>query len=192
LRSFPHDSEVRGIAFSSDGSRIACGCEDGTAWVWKSTDEKQPVGKTAAPGAGGHKGAVHGVAFSHDGKWIVTGGEDNKALVWDANKLALQTILTGHAAAVRSVAFSPDSRRVVTGSADTFAKVWDPRLPADNPPRPAGAAVDHSGRELLTLSRHDRPVTTVAFSPNGSSILTASSDGDAVLWLSTPVQVEKK
>ncbi len=194
-RSFTHDSEVRGIAFSADGSRIACGCEDGTTWIWKTTDEQQPVGKTAAPGAGGHKGPVHGVAFSHDGKWIVTGSEDNKALVWNANSLALQTILTGHAAAVRSVAFSPDSQRVVTGSADTFAKVWDPRLPTDKPARPAAgaaAAVDRSGRELLTLSRHDRPVTTVAFSPNGSSILTASSDGDAVLWLSTPAQVDKK
>jgi WD40 repeat protein len=189
--SFPHDDKVQSIAFSSDGARIVCGCEDGSVWVWKTNDDKRPVGKTVNAGAGGHKGAVHGVAFSKDGKWIVTGGEDTKALVWDADKLALQAVLAGHAAAVRSVAFSPDSLRVVTGSADTFAKVWDPRLLTDNQAAAPAAGADLNGRELLTLSRHDRPVTTVAFAPNGSTILTASSDGDAVLWLSNPIQPEK-
>ena len=100
----------------------------------------------------------------------------------------MHAVLKGHAAAVRSVAFSPANDRVVTGSDDTFAKVWDPRLDI-----PADAGSPHQARELLNLSRHERPVTTVAFSPDdgGRIVMTASNDGDTVLWLSTPQEAQK-
>jgi WD40 repeat protein len=123
------------------------------------------------------------VAFSNkSADWIVTCGEDNLAFVWTVG-IAIQkhSILKGHAAAVRCAAFSPDDQRIITGSNDTYAKLWDPRLPA------AGAAPNPKpidARELLTLSRHKRAVTAVAFSPeNGETVMTASSDGETILWL---------
>jgi WD40 repeat protein len=39
-----------------------------------------------------------------------------------------------------------------------------------------------TGREVLTLTSHIAPVSDVAFSPDGSSIATASSDGTAHIW----------
>jgi WD40 repeat protein/serine/threonine protein kinase len=191
VRPWKHDSAVRSAAFSHDGRRIACGCEDGTAWVWKIDDNQQPLGKTVKaipdkPKNGGHGRAVLAVAFSNKtADWIVTCGDDNLAFVWKvANNIQLHSILKGHAAAVRCAAFSPDDQRIITGSSDTYAKLWDPRLPGG-----AGAPAnqdDPNARELLTLSRHERAVTAVAFSPeNGETVMTASSDGETVLWLST-------
>jgi len=41
-------------------------------------------------------------------------------------------------------------------------------------------------KEILTLDGHTREVTSVAFSPDGKYVLTASEDGRAILWLTTP------
>jgi WD40 repeat protein/serine/threonine protein kinase len=190
-RKFKHDSIVRSAAFSHDASQIACGCDDGTVCVWKATDEKQPLGTSKKDGRLlGHTGAVRQVAFANGTvDWIVTAGDDNLANVWknDGAELAVQAVLKGHAAAVRSVAFSPDNKRIVTGSDDTFAKVWDPRLELS-----LEGGSPTQARELLNLSRHERPVTSVAFSPNdGLIVMTASSDGDTILWLSQPQEAQK-
>ena len=186
-RTMPHDSNVRSAAFSHDGGQIVCGCKDGMVWVWNAKDEKQAPRKTKKQGENdlkqaGHAGPVNQVAFANgDDGWIVSAGDDNLAYVWKNGKaLTVHAVLKGHAAAVRSVAFSPRNDRIVTGSADTFAKVWDPRLDLD-----VDAENPYEARELLTLSRHERPVTTVAFSPGeGKIVMTASNDGDTVLWLS--------
>ncbi|MBI3862412.1 MAG: hypothetical protein HY290_11005 [Planctomycetia bacterium] len=191
-KKWKHDSIVRSATFSHDGQRVVCACEDGTAWIWKADDDQQPIGKTPKwdpdkAAQGGHQGPVLTAAFSQTtADWIVTGGEDSLAYVWSVgNQLTLHSILKGHAAAVRCAAFSPDDRRIVTGSGDTFAKLWDPRLP--NGGGAAANANDRNARELLNLSRHVRAVTSVAFSPGvGDTVLTASSDGDTVLWLSKP------
>ena len=163
--------------------------DDGTVWVWDAKDEKQAPRKTKTQAENdgkheGHSRPVRHVAFSNkNNDWIVSAGDDNLAYVWKNGKaVTVHAVLKGHAAAVRSAAFSPKDDRIVTGSEDTFAKVWDPRLDLpDAEPKP------YAARELLNLSRHERPVTTVAFSPrDGEIVMTASNDGDTVLWLSKP------
>jgi WD40 repeat protein len=196
VRKFPHDSEVRSAAFSHDAGQIACGCQDGTVWVWDAKDEKQALRKTKKQAQnddqqGGHSRPVRHVVFANgDKNWIVSAGDDNLAYVWKNNgeTLTVHAVLKGHAAAVRSVAFSPKNDRIVTGSDDTFAKVWDPRLDLKD----VDPANPYAARELLTLSRHQRPVTTVAFSPGeGRIVMTASNDGDTILWLSKPTDEQK-
>jgi len=60
-----------------------------------------------------------------------------------------------HPAQVWNVAFSPDGQRLVSScgaaNAPSEVKVWDAK----------------TGKELLTLSRHGKPVTCTAFSPDG-------------------------
>ena len=78
------------------------------------------------------------------------------------------------------MAFGTDQRgklRVLTGSADQTAKLWDvdSLLSQDATQKPAA-------KELLTLKGHTRPLTSVAFAPDGNSVLTAARDGVAILW----------
>ena len=115
----------------------------------------------------------------------------------------------GHQATVRGVAFSPDGRTVLTGSDDHTARLWDaatgapigrpmrheqvrrrrgvqPRRP-HRPDRRAGTRRRGSGtpRPASPIGRplaHEDWVSSVAFSPDGRTVLTGSYDRTARLW----------
>lgn len=90
--------------------------------------------------------------------------------------------LTGHIGPLGAVAVSPDGTRVVTGGADqesatsdsvtdstdldTTARIWDTR----------------TGQQVANLVGHTWTVSAVAFSPDGTRILTGSGDKTARLW----------
>jgi eukaryotic-like serine/threonine-protein kinase len=165
-----HSAGVTSVAFSQDGQRIITGSDDKTAKVWEAA-----TGKELLPPLTGHDNSVRSVAFAPDGQRIVTGSDDRMAKVWDAASGNCLHTLTGHIGATWSVAFSPDGQRIVTGGGYPFrifqnydytAKVWD-------------AA---SGKELLTLKGHTDGVSSVAFSPDGQRIVTASGDNTAKVW----------
>jgi WD40 repeat protein len=76
-------------------------------------------------------------------------------------------IIEGHEGVVTSVAFSPDNgSRIVSGSDDTTVRIWD----------------TSTGEALATLNGHDRPVASVAFSPDGSRIVSGSTDHTVRIW----------
>ncbi|MBS0262303.1 MAG: hypothetical protein JSS02_10165, partial [Planctomycetes bacterium] len=178
-KTFSHKSRVHHIAFSADGEKFVSACEDGTVWIWDINNDQQELTHWAAH----DDGAALCAEFSNDGNWVISGGQNDKlAKVWkiENQQAQLWNKCEGHAGPVNSVAFSPISNpedlvhtRVITGSNDTFVKVWDPRL---NQPNNKSNA-----QELLTLKGHDRAVTVVAFSPDGSTVLSAGRDGRIML-----------
>ena len=58
------------------------------------------------------------------------------------------------------MAFAPDGRTVASGSDDNTVKLWEVA----------------SGQELRTLQRESDSVNTVAFSPDGNALASASFD----------------
>ncbi len=72
-----HAKGVHGLAFSSDGRRIASANYDGdTVSLWDAETGKE-LHRFA-----GHTDAVYGVAFSADGRFLVSGGKDKSVRVW--------------------------------------------------------------------------------------------------------------
>jgi WD40 repeat protein len=128
-----------------------------------------------------HSEPVHCVAISKDGAWIVA-GSGKQAVVWSAaeSKEEPNATLSGHFADVTAVAFSADGLRLITAGKDRDVKLWDTRAWSAGA---AGTAQANLG-ELLTLEGHTDAVMSICLfgNPEYPSIVTAGSDGQAILW----------
>lgn len=107
------------------------------------------------------------LAFSPDGSTLIAGTTGREVLRWavDGGRLSPLPALTGFTSYVNDVAFSGDGVLIAAASSDNSSKVWD-------------AA---SGTLQRTLPGPIE-VTSLAFAPDLSSIVTASGDGITRIW----------
>jgi WD40 repeat protein len=187
------------LAVDLEDGVLLSGSADGTATV-----RELGTGRVV-PLPGGHENIVRVVNLSADARFAVTASADGTAKVWETAGGRLISLLSGHADAILDAEFSPDARRVVTGSRDGTARVWDSGarldlVPSSGAPpsarsRSARATSGASARALgevvrlrtssgrrLTLRGHRDTVNSVAFSPDGSLLVSASRDHDARVW----------
>ena len=97
---------------------------------------------------------------------------------------------SAHSDKVMSVAFSPDGSSIVSGSYDKTIKVWDAGTLARHVPHPASPELSTptlactASLELKAekQSAHSDLVTSVAFSPDGATIVSGSKDKTIKVW----------
>jgi WD40 repeat protein/serine/threonine protein kinase len=149
---------VNSVAFTADGMRIVTGEVGGAITVWDTPPQ------ASTPVLRGHTGVIIAASFSPDGKRLATGSRDRTVKVWDTLTGTALLDLKGHEASVLHVAFSPDGTRIASVDGRT-AKVWDAR----------------TGEALVELKGTPQ-MATVAFSRDGTSIVTRGSDGKPNVW----------
>jgi FOG: WD40 repeat len=116
-----HNGAVLSIAFNANGTRLVSAGQDHTVRQW----DMNSMGALGAPMMG-HSDVVKSVAFSPDGRTIASSSVDGSVRLWDAEQNPpLSTTLTGHTSLVTSTTFSPDGRIIASASHDQSIRVWD-------------------------------------------------------------------
>ena len=113
----------------------------------------------------GHGGPVRAVAVSADGTAAISGSFDTSAIRWSMQRNAADQVLRFHESAVNAVAFI-DKERQATGGEDGKIAVWKNGSPV--PER--------------TFEGHTAPIVSLAVSPGGNVIASASWDRSIRLW----------
>lgn len=164
LTLYGHEGEVWSAVFSPDGSRIVTAGNDGTVKIWDAS-----TGRVILTLKGSAYGTTWYAAFSQDGKLLATAGADRIARIWDATSGEELRLLSGHREEVYHIEFSRDGSRLATVSPDGTAKIWDAK----------------TGQALLTLNQGDDAIPHwVVFSPDGSRIAVANTQGSSEGWAS--------
>ncbi|KZV73961.1 WD40 repeat-like protein [Peniophora sp. CONT] len=148
---------ILAICLSSDARSLVTGGRDGIIRIWdihtRSLD--LPLNR--------HKHSVVSLSYARNGTKLVSGSADGTIWVWD--------FICGTARDVAgedsmSVAISPSAHLVAAASLDSIVRVWDA----------------NSGVLLQRLRGHMGGVTSIAFTPDGTGLVTGSADHTVMYW----------
>ncbi|QDV45676.1 Serine/threonine-protein kinase PrkC [Stieleria neptunia] len=200
-----HDDRVRAVAVSPDQSLLASGSYDGTVGIWDaktgqlkrriSVMPKKVIDLAIAPDGRSlavcgwddqvqllnmetgqklstfrvptslRKSAITGVRFSPQGDRLVSGGWDGKVIVWDiASGRKINGFHYPHGR-VHCIAVSEDAG-LIAAAGDRTIQIWN-------------AA---KRKALVNLKGHCNTVMALAFSHDGTELLSASQDGSIRRW----------
>jgi WD40 repeat protein len=147
-----HENEVRYLAFSPQGNRLASADFEGEIKLWRLQRCPLRLAPDLPLETPPSRSRIGWLSFDASGNMLVA-SQDVGATIWDSRtgKLSrrIETNGPGH-----YVGFSPDGEKLAM-SVENHLKLWDVA----------------SGREILALGEpHVSPAGTFAFSPDGSKL----------------------
>lgn len=191
-------SKITALAFNNDGTRIAAGAQDAggsTVTIWNANGRQPQQLK-------GHSSTIKSVAFEPSGSDIAT-ASPNEVIIWDQNGNRLRQLYKSQNGRIQSVAYLPDGSRILIVDGEV-AMLWDPNgglisvlrhshtilAAAISPTSQIATGAtdgpviiwDMHGNQLQSLTGHSSHINSIAFSPDGSHMVTGSSDKTAKIW----------
>ncbi|KAF4838082.1 Periodic tryptophan protein 2-like protein [Colletotrichum tropicale] len=198
-------NDIDFVTINKSGEWLAFGASKlGQLLVWEWQSESYILKQQ------GHFDSMNSLVYSPDGQRIVTIADDGKIKVWDVESGFCIVTFTEHTSGVTACEFSKKGNVLFTSSLDGSVRAWDliryrnfrtftapTRLSwscmAVDPSGEVVAAGSldsfdihiwsvQTGQLLDQLSGHEGPVSALAFTPNGDSLISGSWDRTARVW----------
>ena len=136
----------------------------------------------------GHSGELSCSQFDFTGEYCVTGSIDRTSILWDVGTGKAIEIFRGHNDEVLDVAFNSTGNKLATASADGFSRVYNVFTGACTAILLGTLVlivyIMYIVYGLYTFIHlgHEGEISKVSFNPQGSKIITASSDQTCRVW----------
>ena len=151
-----HRGPIAGIAAA--GAFVATAGYDNQLILWDAAS-KRAIARSC------HDHLVNNCAFSPDGKLLVSASSDYSARIWNVPSMRLKAVLTGHEDDVDMAVFSPAGTRVATCALDRTIRIFD-----------------LAGHCLKILRGHTGNILSVAWTRDGTCLVSSSVDGTIREW----------
>jgi WD40 repeat protein len=195
------EDSIFSVAFSADGTRIACGGADRAIRVYSVATGKQ---QTLIED---HADWVMGIAFSPDGTKIASASRDKTSKVFDAKTGESLVTYNGHGNPVFGVGFTPNNLQVITAGADKQIRIWnvkdakqvraiggfgsnvfriqvtkDGQIFSSSADKTARQHNSADGKAIRSFTGHTDWVYSVSYDPTTKKVAAGGYDGEVRIW----------
>jgi len=160
---------VSALAFHRGARTVITAEGDGTVGLW------DVAGNTISDFKA-HAESVVSVGLNPDETRLLTAAFKGEVKIWEWGSMKLLHSFHSGADELRAAAFSPDGEIIATAAS---GHEWAPTSPSNSTIRLWNRA---TLEPTLTLEGHERPLMSIAFSPRGTTLVSASHDHTARLW----------
>jgi WD40 repeat protein len=163
-----HTDAILGLAFSPDGATIATASYDRTIKLWSAADGTE-IGTLKE-----HTDAVYAVAFVGNARLVSAAG-DRTLKVWDVSSKRRLFTINDALDSLYAVAVHPSGTSIAAAGADRMIRTWTWN----------GDATSREGQTATLRAStfaHGDAVLRLAYSPDGSLLVSAGADGVIKVW----------
>lgn len=197
--------ELDDVAINDSGKWLALGAAKlGQLLVWEWQSESYVLKQQ------GHFDTLNDLVYTREGNHIITAADDGKVKVWDTQSGFCIVTFTEHSSGVTACKFAQKGNVLFTASLDGSVRAWDliryrnfRTFSAPTRLSFSSVAVDLSGdvvcagsldsfsihiwsvqtgQLLDQLAGHEGPVSSLAFTPSGGSLVSGSWDHTVRIW----------
>lgn len=173
-----HTREAHTVQWHPDGRQLLSAAYDNTVRIWQVQPELTVNQLRENRVLRGHMDQVNVIAWTPDGSQLATGSEDGSIRVWDMSSgEMIETDYQSDLWGVQALDYSPDGRYLAAGGGENWVRIW--ALTADA--RIRRAQYEH-GRHASPGVGNPMGITTVAWSPDSSTLASSGYDALVKLW----------
>jgi ABC-type branched-subunit amino acid transport system substrate-binding protein/WD40 repeat protein len=181
---------ISSIAFSPDGQQVVSGSlnyglngspPQSSVCLWSV----QADGLNKIEPCKFIRGELMKVAFSPDQKKVVIGLTDGGLYLWNLKTKQISNRFGGDGHPITSLAFSPDSKIIATGDRNNSVRLWN--AIDETPIGGAFLSYNNPMRYIISPEFGDSSfssanVSSIAFKPDGKSVMATYADGSLRTW----------